>query len=70
MNNREIKLEIIKSSENLVRRRYQESIERWNILLTQGMDPGLYPDNPTHQEYMDLANRMSNFVFGDDENTL
>ena len=70
MNNREIKLEIIKSSEHLVRRRYEERIERWNILLTQGMDPGIYPGSPTHQEYMDVANMMNNFVFGHDENTV
>jgi len=47
-----------------VTKRHDEAVLRWQSLTEKGEDAGPYPEFPTEQEILEVANMMRQFIEG------
>ena len=60
----ELRWELFQSAEMRVTKRHDEAVLRWQSLTEKGEDAGPYPEFPTEQEILEVANMMRHFIEG------
>jgi hypothetical protein len=60
----ELRWELFQSAEMRVTKRHDEAVLRWQSLTEKGEDAGPYPEFPTEQEILEVANTMRHFIEG------